>query len=149
MRHLVSASHLLGELNGLCAALPDPEVLINTIILQEYKDSSAIENIVTTQDDLYRASRNVESGSHAAREILKYREALYAGFNRMNPTGSAAHRKHDGDYANDQAEPIRHPKHAGYGIENGLTGERVYTPPCGENLIREKLSALERFINDP
>ena len=78
MRHLVSASHLLGELNGLCAALPDPEVLINTIILKECKDSSAIENIVTTQDNFYRASTNVESGSHAAREVLKYREALYA-----------------------------------------------------------------------
>lgn len=48
LRHLVKASRYLGELNGLCASLPDPQLLINTIVLQESKDSSAIENIVTT-----------------------------------------------------------------------------------------------------
>jgi Fic family protein len=49
---LAKASRHLGELNGLCASLPDPQLLINTIVLQESKDSSAIENIVTTQDEL-------------------------------------------------------------------------------------------------
>ena len=50
LRHLSRAYRHLGELNGLCASLPDPKLLINTIVLQESKDSSAIENIVTTKE---------------------------------------------------------------------------------------------------
>ena len=56
LRHLAKASRYIGELNGLCTSLPDPQLLINTIVLQESKDSSAIENIVTTQDELYKAT---------------------------------------------------------------------------------------------
>src|SRR5450631_796612 len=78
LRQLAKASRHLGELNGLCASLPDPQLLINTIILQESKDSSAIENIVTTQDELYKAAAEDETASHAAKEVLSYREALYA-----------------------------------------------------------------------
>ena len=83
LKSLSKASRSLGELNGLCATLPDPQILINTIILQESRDSSAIENIVTTQDELYKAAAEVEIASHAAKEVLSYREALYAGFNKM------------------------------------------------------------------
>jgi len=56
LRHLTKAARHLGELNGFCASIPNPQLLINTIILQESKDSSAIENIVTTQDELYKAA---------------------------------------------------------------------------------------------
>ena len=48
LKHLTKAARYLGELNGLCTSLPDPKLLINTIVLQESKNSSAIENIVTT-----------------------------------------------------------------------------------------------------
>lgn len=150
MRLLVRASRHLGELNGLCAALPDPEVLINTILLQECKDSSAIENIVTTQDDLYRAATKSENASHAAREVLNYREALYAGFKRMKAqqdlllTGTMVEIMQT---IKQNQSGIRNTP--GTALKNGLTGETVYTPPCGENLLRDKLSALEQFINDP
>ena len=83
LKHLVKASRYLGELNGLCKSLPDPQLLINTIILQESKDSSAIENIVTTQDELYKAAAEYETASHAAKEVLSYREALYTGLEKM------------------------------------------------------------------
>jgi len=73
----------LGELNGLCASLPDPQLLINTIVLQESKDNSAIENIVTTQDELHKAAAETETASGAAKEVLSYREALYVGLNKM------------------------------------------------------------------
>ena len=69
LRQLAKASRYLGELNGLCASLPDPQLLINTIILQESKDSSAIENIVTTQDELYKAATEDGTSSHAAKEV--------------------------------------------------------------------------------
>src|SRR5688500_2235435 len=83
LRHLAKASRHLGELNGLCESLPDPQLLINTIVLQESKDSSAIENIVTTQDELYTAATEESTTSIAAKEVLNYREALYTGFNKM------------------------------------------------------------------
>ena len=82
-KHLAKASRYVGELNGLCASLPDPQLLINTIILQESKDSSAIENIVTTQDELYKAATEISTASHAAKEVLSYREALYVGLKKM------------------------------------------------------------------
>ena len=83
LRYLAKAARHLGELNGLCASLPDPQLLINTIVLQESKDSSAIENIVTTQDELYKAATEEETTSHAAKEVLSYREALYVGLEKM------------------------------------------------------------------
>ena len=84
LRQLAKAARHLGELNGLCTSLPNPQLLINTIVLQESKDSSAIENIVTTQDELYKAASEEGSASHAAKEVLSYREALYAGLEKMN-----------------------------------------------------------------
>src|SRR4249920_3708016 len=83
LRHLARAARHLGELNGLCASLPDPQWLINTIVLQESKDSSAIENIVTTQDELYKAASEEETASQTAKEVLSYREALYVGLEKM------------------------------------------------------------------
>src|ERR1700684_4080856 len=79
LRELSRAARQLGELKGLCASLPEPRLLINTIILQESKESSAIENIVTTQDELYQAAMGEETASPAAKEVLNYREALYTG----------------------------------------------------------------------
>ena len=83
LRHLSRAYRHLGELNGLCASLPDPKLLINTIVLQESKDSSAIENIVTTQDELYKAATEESTENHGAKEVLSYREALYVGLEKM------------------------------------------------------------------
>lgn len=83
LKHLAIASRHLGELNGLCESLPDPGLLINTIVLQESKDSSAIENIVTTQDELYKATTEEATDNHAAKEVLSYREALYEGLQKM------------------------------------------------------------------
>src|SRR5580658_6131483 len=84
LKRLASAARNLGELNGLCETLPDPTLLINTIILQESRNSSAIENIVTTQDELYKATIEATSDqNHASKEVLSYRDALYVGLERM------------------------------------------------------------------
>src|SRR5580698_3017705 len=84
MRQLARAARYLGELNGLCASLADPQLLINTIVLQESKESSAIENIVTTQDELFKAANEESTATHAAKEVLSYREALYVGLDKMS-----------------------------------------------------------------
>jgi Fic family protein len=149
LKSLAKASRYLGELNGLCASLPDPQLLINTIVLQESKDSSAIENIVTTQDELYRANATSESTSHAAKEVLSYREALYKGFERMKS-------QHNLIVTNTLVEIVQTIKQNNAGIrntpgtalKNAINGDVVYTPPCCEDVIREKLQSLETFINN-
>lgn len=148
-RHLAKAARYLGELNGLCASLPEPQLLINTIVLQESKDSSAIENIVTTQDELYKAASEEGTASHAAKEVLSYREALYVGLEKMNNQQGLL-------LTNTMVEIVQTIKQNNSGIrstpgtalKNAINGEVIYTPPCCEDVVREKLAALENFIND-
>lgn len=148
-RQLAKASRHLGELNGLCATLRDPRLLINTIVLQESKDSSAIENIVTTQDELYQAATEEGTSSHAAKEILSYRKALYAGLEKMQAQKNLL-------LTNTMIEIVQTIKQnksgirktPGTALKNAINGEVIYTPPCCEDILREKLASLERFIND-
>jgi Fic family protein len=149
LRHLAKAARHLGELNGLCASLPDPQLLIHTIVLQESKDSSAIENIVTTQDELYKAASEEGMASHAAKEVLNYREALYVGLEKMQAQKNLL-------LINTMVEIAQTIKQNNSGIrtapgtalKNAINGEVIYTPPCCEDVLREKLAALEQFIND-
>ncbi|HQS23186.1 MAG TPA: Fic/DOC family N-terminal domain-containing protein [Sediminibacterium sp.] len=150
LRHLAKAARHLGELNGLCASLLDPQILINTIILQESKESSAIENIVTTQDELYKAAAEDDTSNLGAKEVLSYKEALYVGLKRMRDQKNLL-------LTNTMVEIVQTIKQNDAGIrnvpgtalKNAINGEIVYTPPCCEDVLREKLSALEQFINDP
>jgi Fic family protein len=76
----------LAELKGFCENLPNPKILLNTVMLQESKDSSAIENIVTTQDDLYRAVLNPsDTIPPNTKEVLRYREAIHAEDSWLHP----------------------------------------------------------------
>jgi len=149
LKQVAKASRYLGELKGLCQSLPDPQLLINTLILQESKDSSAIENIVTTQDELYKATLEGDKvENHAAKEVLSYREALYAGIGLMKE-------RHGLITTKTMIEIVRTIKRNDAGIrkipgtalKNAINGEVIYTPPTGEDVIRGKLDALEHFIN--
>lgn len=148
-QHVVNASRYLGELNGLCASLPNPQLLINTIVLQESKDSSAIENIVTTQDELYKAAGELEKASPSAKEVLSYRAALYAGLKKMQAQKNLL-------MTNTMIEIVQTIKQnqsgirntPGTALRNAINGNIIYTPPCCEDVIRKKLAALEAFIND-
>jgi Fic family protein len=150
LRHLAKAYRYLGELNGLSASLPNPQLLINTIILQESKDSSAIENIVTTQDELYKAATEENTANLSAKEVLSYREALYVGLEKMKVQKNLL-------LTNTMIEIVQTIKKNNSGIrnspgtalKNAINGEIIYTPPCCEDIIREKLAALEQFINNP
>ncbi len=73
------AGNALSELKGYCQTLPNPAILINTLVLQEAKDSSAIENIITTHDDIFKANADVDH-STAAKEVNNYSKALHIGF---------------------------------------------------------------------
>ena len=149
-RACIKANKALAELKGCCMRLPNPEMLLNTVILQESKTSSEIENIVTTQDDLYKATLDEidKISNPAAKEVILYREAIYKGIELFKNRGiiTANMLIEIMQTLRGTQEGIR--KICGTKISNPATKKVVYTPPEGETLIREKLSDLEKFIND-
>jgi Fic family protein len=144
----IRANRLLAELKGFCQILPNPELLLNTIVLQESKESSAIENIVTTQDELYKATLLGDKvKNEAAKEVLQYRTAMYFGLEELDKRGIITTNLLVGimQRLRNSAEGIR--KNPGTRLSNPATGKIIYTPPEGEEIIRSKLFALEQFIH--
>src|SRR3954462_11688235 len=88
LKRLAAASRNLAELKGVAASIPHQGILINTLGMQEAKDSSAIENIVTTHDELFKDDAFPEdAASPAAKEVLRYRQALWVGFIAVRGSG--------------------------------------------------------------
>lgn len=156
LKAVAQAARALGELKGVCQTLPNPALLINTIALQESKASSAIENIITTHDELYQAIVQdldimLASGtiSPSAKEVLRYREALYEGYNELQKRNLLTTNLFIRLMQTIKQNSAGIRKESGVCIKNQMTGEIVYTPPEGEDVIRQKLYELEQFINDP
>jgi len=148
LKRLACASRALAELKGVAASIPNQGILINTLGLQEAKDSSEIENIVTTHDELFKDDVLPEAFANpAAKEVLRYRQALHLGYRLVCDTGliTANH------ITEIQAELERNNagfrKLPGTALKTG-TGETVYTPPQDPAEIISLMSDLERFIND-
>lgn len=149
-RATIRANKLLAELKGFCQTLPNPGLLLNTIVLQESKESSAIENIVTTQDELYKATLVGEMvKNQAAKEVLQYREAMYFGIDELQKKGIITTNLLVGimQKLRNSHEGIR--RNQGTKLTNPQINQIVYTPPEGEEVIRQKLFELEKFMNDP
>jgi len=145
----IRANKLLAELKGFCQTLPNPELLLNTIVLQESKESSAIENIVTTQDELYKATLMGDNiKNQPAKEVLQYREAMYWALEELKNKGFIATNLIVGimQKLRNTQDTIR--KNPGTKLSNPSNELIVYTPPEGEDIIRKKLQALENFMND-
>lgn len=145
----IQANRLLAELKGYCQTLPNPNLLLNTIVLQESKASNAIENIVTTQDELYRATLEIgDSIRHsAAKEVIQYRQAMYWGLGKMREQGFIT-----GNLLIGIMQQLRNAQSGlrtapGTKLANPYTQEIVYTPPFGPDIIQNKLTNLEKFIN--
>lgn len=148
LKKAVGAARALAELKGLGQTIPNQAMLVDSLVLQEAKDSSAIENIFTTNDVLFRsyAAKN----SHidpATKEVLGYREALWDGFEslKVRPVLSTnllikIVQTIMGDDAGIRNIP-------GTVIANGETGKTIYTPPEGEGVLRDKLANLEQFMH--
>ena len=152
---LVKASRRLAELKGLAATLPNQSIFVNTLALREAKASSAIENIFTTDDELYRSLSYQEDDylEGPAKEILHYREALWKGFQDISKERNLTvdtiiniyrevKRTHDG-FRPYQAEVVI--KKRGWG---SLVAETVYTPPRGKGVVEKKMADLTAFLND-
>jgi Fic family protein len=145
----IRANKALAELKGYCQTLPDPQLLLNTIVLQESKESNAIENIVTTQDELYKATLMGDAvKNEAAKEVLRYRAALYWGVESLQKNNLITTNLLVGlmQRLRNSQETIR--QNVGTKLANPTNNKIIYTPPEGEAILREKLAHLEVFIND-
>lgn len=148
LKRLASASRSLAELKGVAASIPNQSILINTLSLQEAKDSSAIENIITTHDELYRDADSGEAAaSVATKEVLRYRQALRAGFERVRDSGLLTLNTILDIQAVLECNRAGMRKLPGTALKDGA-GHTVYTPPQAPDVVRALMGDLERFIHD-
>lgn len=148
LRKAISAGRALAQLNGTLLNLPNPTLFLDTIYLQEAKASSEVENIITSNDELYKslvADRKIENS--ATKEVLSYKEALWLGLEELKTQPFITTnlcvkivqciKKNNASIRNTPGTKLSNTK-----------GEVIYTPPSGEQIIREKLVNLEKFINE-
>jgi len=149
LRKTASAHRALAELKGFVSSIPNENILINTLGLQEAKDSSAIENIITTHDDIFKAELNLDGfKSLNAKEVQNYISALKKGFSLISENKILT----NNDIIQIQSELEKNNagfrKVPGTALKNATTGEIVYTPPQDYDTILKLMANLEQFIND-
>lgn len=148
LRKLVSAHRHLAELKGVASSVPNQSILISTLGLQEAKDSSEIENIVTTHDELFREAASLDAaGSAAAKEVARYRQALGIGYDFVQETGLLTVNQILAIQAVLEKNRAGLRKVPGTVLKDG-GGRTVYTPPSPDHLPG-LMADLERFINEP
>ncbi len=147
LKALNRASRHLAELKGVAATIPNQSILINTLTLQEARDSSAIENIVTTQDDLYREEEPVDSTGTAIKEVLRYRQALRIGFERVTDTGLLTLNTIVEIQERLECNRAGLRKLPGTALRDGI-GRLVYEPPQDAIEVRNLMGDLEKFMHD-
>lgn len=145
LRQTNKSTAALAELKGIAQTIPNQAMLINAIVLQEAKDSSEVENIITTQDELYKALVvNKTLVSPETKEVVNYRSAILRGYNTVKNQGFLS----VNDIVKIQQELILNTagirSTPGTVLKNEATGEIVYTPPQDQTQI---LELLTNFIN--
>ena len=150
------ASRSLAELNRNILRIPNPSMLINTIALQEAQSSTAIENIFTTEDELYKAvsdSVKEKEANSATKEVLRYREALWGGYEILQETKGLDIKTMLTVFQKikNTTQGIRPPQ-SQVVIKRGQSelraGEIIYTPPRGEGIVEKKLDNMIGFLNN-
>ncbi len=148
MRALSKAHRSLAELKGYSEIVPNKNILINAITLNEAKDSSEIENIITTHDELFEALSDEKYLKGAPKEVLKYKEALWHGVDLIENRGILTTNMIVEVQAIIEGNNAGIRKQSGTVLMNEKTGEVVYRPPETEEEIRNLLSNLENYINN-
>ncbi len=149
LKKTISANRALAKLNGVAKIIPNQNILINSLVLQEAKDSSEIENIITTHDELFRAGLDIASVTNEAKEVQNYREALLKGFALVQEHGLLLKR----DIVAIQSELEQNDagirRQSGTVLRNMATGEVIFEPPQEYQFIEKLLTNLEHYINEP
>ena len=147
LKQLIRTNKVLAELKGHARTMPNQNILVNALTISEAKDSSAIENIVTTYDELYRALTSSKVTDNSAKEVIDYRSAMWFGYNLVKEKG----------YINTNiiVEIQKQIEHNNAGIrtqsgavlKNAKTGKTIYTPPDADEIL-EYMKNLEDYINE-
>lgn len=151
LKQLNKANRKLAELKGIARTIPNENILISTLTLQEARDSSAVENIVTTQDDLYKAGLSDKKIvlNPATKEVLRYREAIFEGFQMVRKnkilSNNVIKKVQELVKLNDAGFLVSPSK----ALVNQNDGKIIYTPPQDIDEVNRKMENLELFINDP
>ena len=147
LKQLTKTSRALAELKGVAKTIPNQNILINAIMINEAKTSSSIENIVTTHDEIYRAMVNPSNTTPEAKEVVDYRSAIWEGYKSIKEnklitksTITKIQEKIEHNNAGFRKTP-------GTVIKNTTTNEIIYTPPQTYNEIIDYLNNLEVYIN--
>ncbi len=148
LKRLPSAHAALAELKGIVSKIPSQNILMNTLGLQEAKDSSAIENIITTNDDLYKSALNLDSfTSLDAKEVQNYASAMRKGFELITEKGFITNNIILKIQEELEGNTAGYRKLPGTELKNSAIGEVVYTPPQDYKDIERLMGNLEKFIN--
>ncbi|MBF2710002.1 Fic family protein [Flavobacterium soyangense] len=147
LKQLSQSHRYLAELKGTSKTIPNESILINTLTLQEAKDSSEIENIITTHDDLYKENILIDTKKPASKEVYNYAQGLKLGFEIVRKERLLLN-KH---ILTVQKELLAN--NAGFRTQAGTKlvnsqGQTVYTPPQNATEVLDLMSNLEKFIND-
>jgi Fic family protein len=149
LKKLAGAHRALAELKGMALTIPSQDILINTLTLQEAKDSSEVENIVTTHDELFKGSLGLDKlVSPATKEVQNYVSALKRGYdlvvkNKFLTTNNIIEIQEVLEKNNAGLRKV-----PGTALKNQQTGEVVYEPPQDFYQIRDLMANLEIFINN-
>ena len=148
LEQLTLSSRALAELKGYANTIPNMHILINAVTINEAKDSSAIENIVTTHDDIYKVLTESGYKEENAKEVVDYRNAIWLGYEQIKKDeyiNTNTIIKIQGTIEHNNAGIRKLP---GTELKNSITRETIYTPPQNEEEIRTYLKNLEDFINN-
>ncbi|WP_372474354.1 Fic family protein [Capnocytophaga sp. ARDL2] len=137
----------LAELKGVVKTIPNEQILINTLTLQEAKDSSEIENIVTTHDDLFKENILIETKNPASKEVYNYARSLRFGFEIVRNEKMLLNKHIIAVQQILEQNNAGFRKQAGTKLVNSL-GETIYVPPQDSEEVLRLMANLEKFIND-
>jgi Fic family protein len=148
LKQLATTNRALAELKGIASTIPNESILINTLTLQEAKDSSAVENIITTDDELFKSTINLEGLQNAAaKEVQNYVSALKRGYKLVRGKNLLLNRDILEIQRTLQTNQAGYRKLPGTVLKNNQTGAVVYTPPQHPDEIEKLMHNLEDYIN--
>ena len=149
LKAVAKAHRALGELKGVASNIPNQYILIGTLSLQEAKESSAIENIITTHDDLYRSDYDSKTFvSHSAKEVHNYAQALNSGFGIVKKMELLTNNTLIEIQSILEENDAGFRTQAGTMLKNEQTDEVIYMPPQDRDEIVRLMTDLEKFINE-
>jgi len=147
LKQLAKANRALAELKGYADTIPKKNILINAVMINEAKDSSEIENIITTHDDLYIAMSDSAGATAASKEVARYRTALRHGYEQVKARKMLTINMIIEIQSIIEKNRAGIRKLPGKVLRNERTGETVYAPPSNEEEILALLKNLEEYIN--